>query len=203
MSSPFLIILAVFLYGLVHSLLALPWAKRRARQWFGPAADRWYRLGYNLFGVISLLPVLALPALLPDQTLYTIPIPWTYLALAGQAAAVVMLVVGVKQTGAWKFLGLQQAFAPEDQSPPRLVLTGLYRWVRHPLYTAGLLFIWLIPVMTANLLALNIGLTIYLIIGALFEERKLVREFGEVYIQYRKVTPMLIPRPPRSSILET
>jgi len=203
MSSPFLIILAVFLYGLVHSLLALPWAKRRASQWFGPAADRWYRLGYNLFGVISLLPVLALPALLPDQTLYTIPIPWTYLALAGQAAAVVMLVVGVKQTGAWKFLGLQQAFAPEDQSPPRLVLTGLYRWVRHPLYTAGLLFIWLIPVMTANLLALNIGLTIYLIIGALFEERKLVREFGEAYIQYRKVTPMLIPRPPRSSILET
>jgi len=69
------------------------------------------------------------------------------------------------------------------------VLTGLYRWVRHPLYTAGLLFIWLIPVMTANLLALNIGLTIYLITGALFEERKLVREFGEAYIEYRKVTP--------------
>jgi protein-S-isoprenylcysteine O-methyltransferase Ste14 len=71
--------------------------------------------------------------------------------------------------------------------------------VRHPLYTAGLLFIWLIPVMTANLLALNIGLTMYLIIGALFEERKLVREFGEAYIQYRKNTPMLVPRPPRSS----
>jgi len=203
MSSPLLIILAVFLYGVVHSLLALPRAKALARRWFGPAADRWYRLGYNLFGVISFLPVLALPALLPDQTLYTIPTPWSYLALAGQAAAVVMLAVGVMQTGAWKFLGLQQAFAPENQSPPRLVLTGLYRWVRHPLYTAGLLFIWLIPVMTANLLALNIGLTIYLIVGALFEERKLVREFGEAYLQYRKVTPMLIPRPPRSSILET
>ena len=203
MSSPLLIILAVLLYGLVHSLLATPGAKVLARRWFGPAVNRWYRLGYNLFGVISLLPVLALPALLPDQTLYTIPTPWSYLALAAQAAAVVMLAVGVMQTGAWKFLGLQQAFAPEDQSPPRLVRTGLYRWVRHPLYTAGLLFIWLIPVMTANLLALNIGLTIYLIIGALFEERKLVREFGEVYIQYRKVTPMLIPRPPRSSILET
>ena len=89
------------------------------------------------------------------------------------------------------------------QSPPQLVLTGLYRWMRHPIYTAGLLFIWLMPVMTANLLALNIGLTIYFIIGALFEERKLVREFGEEYLQYRKVTPMLIPRPPRKTILET
>jgi protein-S-isoprenylcysteine O-methyltransferase Ste14 len=37
----------------------------------------------------------------------------------------------------------------------------------------------------------------------LFEERKLVREFGEEYLQYRKVTPMLIPRPPRKTILET
>ena len=203
MSSPLLIILAVFLYGLVHSLLASPRAKALARQWFGPAADRWYRFGYNLFGVISLLPVLALPAFLPDQTLYTIPSPWSYLALTGQAAAVLMLAVGVMQTGAWNFLGLQQVFAPEEQSSPRLVLTGLYRWVRHPLYTAGLLFIWLIPVMTVNLLALNIGLTIYLIIGAFFEERKLVREFGEEYIEYRKVTPMLIPRPPRNSSISS
>lgn len=202
MTSAFWILLAVFLYGMVHSILALPWAKRRARRWFGPAADRWYRLGYNVFGVLSFLPVLALPALLPDQALYVIPAPWAYLALAGQAAAVVMLAVGVMQTGAWSFLGLKQAFAPGEQDPPRLVLNGLYRWVRHPLYTAGLLFIWLIPVMTANLLALNLGLTMYLIIGALFEERKLVREFGEAYIQYRKNTPMLIPRPPRSSDTE-
>ena len=203
MTSALWILFAVFVYSLVHSILASLEAKARARHWFGPAADRWYRLGFNIFGAITLLPVLALPAILPDQPLYTIPAPWVYLALAGQVAAVVMLAVSVMQTGAWSFLGLKQAFTPEDQSPPRLVLTGLYRWVRHPIYTAGLLFIWLIPVMTINLLALNIGLTIYFIIGALFEERKLVREFGEAYIQYRKVTPMLIPLPPRKTILET
>jgi protein-S-isoprenylcysteine O-methyltransferase Ste14 len=74
------------------------------------------------------------------------------------------------------------------------VTNGLYRYVRHPLYTAGLLFIWLIPVMTVNLLALNIGLTAYLIVGARYEERKLVKEFGEEYLHYRERTPMLIPR---------
>jgi protein-S-isoprenylcysteine O-methyltransferase Ste14 len=203
MSSVLLIILSVFLYGLVHSLLASRGAKARARQWFGSAADRWYRLGYNLFGVISLLPVLALPALLPDRSLYNIPAPWTFLALAGQAAAVVMLAMGVMQTGAWSFLGLKQLTSQGEQTPSRLVKDRLYRWVRHPLYTAGLLFIWLNPVMTVNLLALNVGLTIYLIVGAMFEERKLVREFGEEYIQYRKVTPMLIPRPPRSLHMES
>jgi protein-S-isoprenylcysteine O-methyltransferase Ste14 len=203
MESALLILLAVFVYGLVHSVLASLGAKARARQWFGPATDRWYRLGFNIFGVISLLPVLALPAILPDQPLYTIPAPWTYLALAGQAAAVVMLVVGVMQTGAWSFLGLEQLSGrSKPDSSPGLVMDGLYRWVRHPLYTAGLLFIWLIPVMTVNLLTLNIGLTAYLIVGAWFEERKLVREFGEVYVEYRKVTPMLIPRPPRKTFRE-
>ena len=70
---------------------------------------------------------------------------------------------------------------------------GLYRYVRHPLYTAGLVFIWLLPIMTCNLLALNIGLTAYIIVGAYFEERKLLLEFGDAYAEYRQQTPMLIP----------
>jgi protein-S-isoprenylcysteine O-methyltransferase Ste14 len=74
-----------------------------------------------------------------------------------------------------------------------LVVRGLYRWVRHPLYTAGLVLIWLSPVMTANLLALNAGLTIYIVAGAMLEERKLQAEFGEAYAAYKRRTPMLIP----------
>jgi len=47
--------------------------------------------------------------------------------------------------------------------------------------------------MTWNLLALIIGLTTYIIIGAYFEERKLLNEFGDAYAEYRQHTPMLIP----------
>lgn len=47
--------------------------------------------------------------------------------------------------------------------------------------------------MTCNLLALNLGLTAYVLIGAYFEERKLVSEFGEGYAEYRRRTPMLMP----------
>ena len=46
--SFWIILLTVFVYGLVHSLLASLWAKAQARRWFGPAADRWFRLLYNL-----------------------------------------------------------------------------------------------------------------------------------------------------------
>jgi protein-S-isoprenylcysteine O-methyltransferase Ste14 len=74
-----------------------------------------------------------------------------------------------------------------------LVTDGFYRYVRHPLYTAGLVIIWLIPIMTWNLLALIIGLTAYIFFGIYFEERKLLQEFGESYREYRQHTPMLIP----------
>lgn len=153
---------------------------------------RFYRLAYNLFAGLSFLPVLALSAFLPDRRLYAIPSPWTGLAVVGELLAIVALLVGFRQTGAWEFLGLRQLTTKVEQ-PTELVISGLYRYVRHPLYTAGLVFIWLSPVMTVNLLALNIGMTIYIILGAYFEERKLRREFGAQYVDYQALTPMLIP----------
>ena len=113
-----------------------------------------------------------------------------------------MVLLGLKQTGIGSFVGLRQMLLPEDTSPLRLVTGGFYRYVRHPLYTAGLVFIWLFPIMTCNLLALNIGLTLYIIAGAYFEERKLLLEFGEAYAEYRRKTPMLIPglRLPKISV---
>jgi len=193
MPPPLIIILAVFVYGLVHSWLASLEARAIARRQFGPPVDRVYRLAYNFFASLTLLPVLVLPLLLPDRHLYTITFPWVLLTLTIQVVALVGLVIGLLQTGAMSFLGLRQLVDPPDASPPQLVVQGLYRWVRHPLYTAGLLFIWPLPVMTVNLLTLNIGLTVYILIGALFEERKLLREFGEAYVEYCRRTPMLIP----------
>lgn len=193
---PVLTISAVGVYGLVHSFLASNWFKERLRGWFGPSVDRWYRLAYNLFATLSLLPVLVLPAILPDQPLYTIAPPWLYFSVAGQLAAVIILILGLMQTGVWSFVGLRQLMKPNTE-PDMMVVSGLYRYVRHPLYTAGLLFIWLSPVMTVNLLALNLGFTAYLIVGAIVEEHKLRREFGQAYARYQEKTPMLIPRRPR------
>lgn len=192
---PVLIFLAVGVYGMVHSFLASIWFKERLRRWFGPSADRWYRLAYNIFATLSLLPVLALPVIFADVHLYTISIPWIYFSIAGQLVAVVMLVAGLLQTGVWSFVGLKQLLG-EGPEPGKMVLSGLYRYVRHPLYTAGLLFIWLTPVMSANLLVLNLGLTAYLILGAIVEERKLRQEFGQAYVRYQAETPMFIPRWP-------
>jgi protein-S-isoprenylcysteine O-methyltransferase Ste14 len=191
--SFWLIILAVLGYGLLHTLLASLKMKALAHNWFGSKTDQWFRLAYNFIAFITLLPILFLPILLPDKEIYRISFPWVIATLSIQALAVIVLVVGLRQTSITSFIGLRQLLLPEDTSPPRLVTDGLYRYVRHPLYTAALVFIWLLPIMTWNLLALNLGLTAYVIIGAYFEERKLLLEFGDAYAEYRQCTPMLIP----------
>ncbi len=47
--------------------------------------------------------------------------------------------------------------------------------------------------MSWNVLAFNLGATAYILVGILFEERKLIAAFGDQYATYREQTPMLIP----------
>lgn len=182
------------LYGLVHSLLAAFKVKDMAHRRWGQAADRWYRLAFNLFAAITLLPVAYLFLILEDNTFYRIPFPISILFFAIQGIAVVILLYGVLQTGLWHFIGLRQLFSGEEQKH-ELTTDGLYRWVRHPLYTAGLMFIWFTPLMTENLLALNLALTVYIIVGARHEEQRLLADLGHQYAQYKEQVPMLIPQP--------
>ena len=185
------LILSFVAWGVVHSLLASLEAKGFVRRLFGVGFMRVYRLAYNIFSFATFLPVLWLVAALPNRTLYSIPAPWSYVMLGGQGIGVLGLVTAVLQTDALSFVGLRQLL--EDEKQDGLVTGGLYRYVRHPIYTFGLIFLWLTPLMTLNLLVFNVAATLYFIIGAHFEERKLLRQFGARYAEYRSVTPMLIP----------
>jgi protein-S-isoprenylcysteine O-methyltransferase Ste14 len=191
--SFWLILLAILAWGVLHSFLASLKVKASIHRWFGPTTDRWFRLAYNLIAVITFSPMLALPVLLTDKVIYGIRYPWVVLTSAIQLSALVVLIIGLQQTGVFSFLGLRQLLLPKDPSPSNLVTTGLYKYVRHPLYTAGLVVIWLIPTLTWNLLAFDLGITAYTFIGAYFEERKLLAEFGRDYAEYRRHTPMLFP----------
>jgi protein-S-isoprenylcysteine O-methyltransferase Ste14 len=191
-------ILAVGLYGGVHSFLASHTAKGWAESIFGENARRYYRLFFVIFALISAVSLLILALILPDRSIYRIPMPWLLLTLALQGFALWGLNATVGQTGAGSFLGLRQLLRPvplrSRAGPGELVTTGLYRYMRHPIYTFTFLLIWLIPVVSWNTLALMLGLTVYTFIGTLFEERKLREEFGETYDAYRRKTPMVIPR---------
>lgn len=62
-----------------------------------------------------------------------------------------------------------------------------------------LILMWVTPSMTQGHLVLAVGFTLYVLIGAHFEERDLRRVLGPEYESYRLSTPMLLPRLWRAS----
>ena len=187
----FWLILSIVIWGVVHSIMASFGFKDLLQRMFGDGVMRFYRLFYNAFSVISFAPIVYLMITLPDKDLYRVPDPWSYLMLTGQGLSVLLLFVAVLQTDTLSFVGLRQIFS--DEKNGKLVTSGLYRYIRHPLYTFGLLILWLTPKMTLNSLTVYTSLTMYILVGAYFEERKLLREFGQKYADYKSATPMLVP----------
>jgi protein-S-isoprenylcysteine O-methyltransferase Ste14 len=188
------VLLAVTAYGALHSLMAAAGFKAWLTRRLGVRLMRAYRLLYNAVGLVAFLPVLGVLARYPGETLYRLPAPWWILALVLQAFAGILLVVGLLQTDVWHFLGLRQLSAGEGGQAPVLVVRGLYRYMRHPLYSAGMLFLWATPWMTTGLLAFNLAITLYFYLGSLHEERRLLAEFGEAYRRYQGTVPRFLPR---------
>ena len=181
----FIILLSLALWGVVHSFLA----SHLAKDLFG--MRRLYRLLYNVFSAVTFAPILYLLMILEDSPLYQASSPWSWVMRGGQLISALLLLVAVLQTDTLSFVGLRQLF--EEEKTGQLVTRGLYKVVRHPLYLFSLLFLWLSPSMSVNSFVFNIGVAAYFIIGAYFEERKLLRDFGEVYADYKRRTSFLIP----------
>lgn len=81
------------------------------------------------------------------------------------------------------------------ENTTRLVTSGLYRYIRHPLYASLLwlgtgVFLKNISLETTTLAIINI---IALVITAKLEEKEMLAKFGEEYTAYMKKTKMFIP----------
>jgi protein-S-isoprenylcysteine O-methyltransferase Ste14 len=76
-----------------------------------------------------------------------------------------------------------------------LVSTGIYRFIRHPLYSSLLLFTWGIffksPFFAGIILA--VSATLLLIATARADERECTQFFGPPYQEYMRKTKMFIP----------
>jgi protein-S-isoprenylcysteine O-methyltransferase Ste14 len=191
----FWILLAGLLYGAIHSAFASHTVKNWVANQFGIENPKMYRLVYVLQSFFFTIVYICFIFLFPDHQLYLVPTPWLYILMFIEAAAALCAFLSLLQTGIWVFLGLDEFIHPEVASQPeKLNVGGFYRFVRHPLYLFSLIFIWLFPLMTWNILAFNIGVTIYLLIGSYFEERKLAKDFGQEYLDYQKRVPAFFPR---------
>ncbi|MCK4646622.1 MAG: isoprenylcysteine carboxylmethyltransferase family protein [Candidatus Aminicenantes bacterium] len=83
-----------------------------------------------------------------------------------------------------------------ERRPAGLVSTGAFRYVRHPLYLASILFYVGLAVSTASLFSLGllVGILIFYNYIASYEEKLLEARFGEGYRSYKKRTGKWVPR---------
>jgi len=193
------VLAALLLYGALHSAAASAAFKARVSGLMGERAFLGlYRLSYSVVSVVTLLPVLILTGVLPGKTIWNAEGATAGLLSATRALAVLGLTIALLQIDALRFLGVKDAVAyfhgrALPLPPERLATRGVYRIVRHPLYLFGLIALWSSPVMTETALGFAIGVTIYVAVGSILEERKMARLFGPEYEAYRQAVPWLIP----------
>jgi len=185
-------ILSFIAWAVIHSWLATFAVKQQISAKLGGSwLTTYYRFAYNVFAAISFLPVLYFLSLDGGVLLYEMPGIIQPIAYAIQAAMLVLMVYSVFQTGLLQFVGLK----PQEDQPGQtaFVASGMFKLVRHPIYTTSLILLWVKPIVNSSTLIFTIIITIYILIGIQFEERRLLREFGDLYRDYKTRTPMLIP----------
>jgi protein-S-isoprenylcysteine O-methyltransferase Ste14 len=87
----------------------------------------------------------------------------------------------------------EENFAFENTAT--LVTTGIYRYIRHPMYGSLLLLDWGILLKHVSLMSsiTAVVTTIFLFVTGYVEEKENIAFFGSTYQQYKKNTKMFIP----------
>jgi protein-S-isoprenylcysteine O-methyltransferase Ste14 len=96
----------------------------------------------------------------------------------------------------FELFGLMQVWYRFQGKPipePTFHTPLLYKAVRHPLYLGWIIAFWATPIMTVGHLLFAAAWTIYIFIAVGYEERDLVRLFGEKYRKYMEQVPMILP----------
>lgn len=187
------LLLAVFwiLYGCIHSIMATLWFKRRVQKLTGKYF-KWYRLVYSSLAALLLLLIVVYQYSHTSILLFFTPVVIKIIAAATALTGLVIMCISIRRY----FFMLSGVSVITDQPNDTTPLQqGINAYMRHPLYSGTLLVLWslffLFPLLN-NLIACSI-ISVYTLTGIKFEERKLILEFGNVYISYKQKVPMLIP----------
>ena len=156
-----------------------------------------YRLFYVLISLILLVWVINYTAPLDTTIIITYVPPWSIIRQVMMWGSLLMFFWAFFfNYDSLSFFGIRQilnlnknkTINPSDE----IKKNGLLAVTRHPMYLALIIYLWCQTFRMADIVV-NIILTIYVIIGTVLEEKKLVLEFGDAYRKYQLEVPMLVP----------
>ena len=177
---------AVFYF--LHSLLASNFIKKKVKTL--KISDTRYRLGYNFAAVLTLLGAMYVSIISPSSIIME---EQGWQKMAGLLFAVLGVWITIWSFRYYNFrafIGLR-----EEKHGSNLQKKGLMRLTRHPIYWGTLLILigyFLFSPTTTSLIILFVSI-LYIFIGIRLEETKLIQEFGEEYLEYKREVPMLVP----------
>lgn len=188
----------IALFGIQHSVMARAGFKR---VWTRVVPEPAERSTYVLLSNLALILLYWLWQPLPG-VVWSADAAWLRgLLWAGFFAGWGILFVSTWMIDHFGLFGLRQVWnnwrgshpqAPDFQTP------GLYKWVRHPMMTGFFLGLWCAPDMSAGHLLFAAGMSAYIVVGTVYEERGLVQAFGQRYRAYAARVPRFFPvRRPR------
>ena len=193
-----IIILLFAIFGYTHSLLASLKVKFWFRKLFGDLIA-FYRLLYNLSGLLSVYLIYELSPK-PHIIIYDLTNPYDLLMLIPQFLSLAGVIWTFRYICFKEFLGLNQIkrfldknYTTKLDEEYTLRIDGPYRYSRHPLYFFSITFMLFRPVMDLFYLTFFICIVAYFYVGSYYEEKKLVRQFGEIYEDYRNEVPRILP----------
>jgi protein-S-isoprenylcysteine O-methyltransferase Ste14 len=187
----------VALFGLQHSLMARASFKKRLLGWVPEPAVR---------SVFVLCSSLALGSLYWGWRPFGGTI-WSFsegpLYLGLQALFWIgwgMVALSTFLIDHFDLFGLRQVYLylrGEAYTPVRFKMPAPYRYVRHPLMFSILVAFWATPHMSLGHFLFAAGMTAYILLGIRYEERDLLKSYGQTYDCYRHAVSMLVPLPRR------
>jgi len=158
---------------------------------------KYYRLFYNITSLLTLIPVVLYSRnsgpLLFRWEGYLMFVQFLFLA-----SGIALFISGGLTYDMLHFLGVRQIRTGKSHmvssESGEIDTSGILGITRHPWYLAAIILIWAgCREMYVSNVIVNMLLTVYLVIGTLLEERKLMIEFGDSYRNYRHRVSMLFP----------
>jgi protein-S-isoprenylcysteine O-methyltransferase Ste14 len=159
---------------------------------------RYYRILYNGLSLVTFVPLLAATRMIDGPVI----VVWQGYTAAGRylllGFALILFIGGARKYDLRYFLGLRQLRTGEDHlllsETGEFAETGVFGVTRHPWYFGSLLFLWSMSAAYSLPVFLAVAImSLYLVIGTVLEERKIVARYGDRYRRYQRQVSMLFP----------